>query len=171
MSSRQSSLSFDFCDDQAVLGGLSDWEDWLWRLRYEGKAWFSNNLWSARARFLDFQKKLHAHFHLEERVIFPFFCRHIPRMSECVVFFASEHREIMVHLHGVKDKMRSLEMNPPRGTPGQETLKLAEIGVYLACLVKHHLQAENKLFQEAWRELRPSERNLLLRNLKVEKGG
>ncbi len=163
---------FELCNDEALTRSVGEWEGWLKKLRYEGRAWFEGNLSSVRARFMDFQDKLRSHFQVEESIIFPFFRRHIPRTDAPVDLFSSEHREIMVLMRTVMEIIRTVELSPALLCPGQETVRLSEMGVYLTSYVRHHLAVENAILKKAWGELRSCEKEAL-RNLveaKVAKG-
>jgi len=161
MNTQKKKQPFGLCNDKALTRSLGDWETWLKKLRYEGKPWFQSNIGGVRAHFADFQDKLGRHFQIEEGVLFPFFQRHVPRTEAAVNLFLSEHREMMALLHTVMGVVRLLEVSPPLSCPGQESVRLSEMGVYLSGFVRHHLAAENAIFKQAWSELRACEKKAL----------
>lgn len=139
----------------------------LLHLQYEGKAARGKNLKQIDAVLRFFKHEVNGHMREEEKVIFPYLRRHVPRLEPLLSLLVSEHREF-------RRKIRILAFLGTRlagpnlhfdGTRAIEKLK--ETGNYLVCLLKGHLQEESEiLYRVADRELRVNEKERLVKKVR-----
>ncbi len=139
----------------------------LTRFRYEGKPFLGRNAREARDVLELFTRNLSSHMRLQEKTVFPYLQKHLPRLGPVVLVLRSEHRELVESL----ERFRRLLRNVLRFHDGiryvRQTLdELIETGHYVNCLVSHHFRAENKiLLAIVERDLRDSEKQDLSRRV------
>jgi len=139
-----------------ILQELEELQKVLTHLRYEGKVSLGKNLKSARQLMARLVTHLGRHRQLQERVVFPYLAAHIPRHESVIQFLRSDHADIRKSKERLQAVIRNLLKNPESCL---EHVKIQELGVYLICLVRHHIELEKKSIHRALdEELRPVER-------------
>ncbi len=137
----------------------------LTNLNYEGKPRLGKNLKEARALLNGLKKSLSAQFAVEEKAIFPFLGKHIPKLNCALDLLQAEHEELKTQLEIFENR---LDVFPKRQKGSQERLKAAprikESGTYLVYCLRNHLRAEKGLiFKCLGRELKKEEKRKLAR--------
>lgn len=162
----QTGLDFDAVHEE-TLKVLETFEDILTNFRYEGKVSLGRNVRRANAVLDFFSKHLLLHFDTEERALFPFVAKHIPKLDPVVALFRSEHRDFKT---GMQNFERSLhEMILEKTGTGRAPLidKIYEQGTYLIYLLRNHIRAEaESIYKEAQRGLKSSEKIELMKQIR-----
>jgi hemerythrin-like domain-containing protein len=150
-------------DHEAALHEAEQLEEALSHLTYEGKASFGKNLKRTNTviKFLD--DEVLNHLSREEKVLFPFLEKHFPRLRSALGVLKVEHLEFKKNLsllHAYIDELTDVPLGPKRA---ELIDKIRRCGTYLACLLKHHVQTENKgIYRVIAKELKENEKKVLL---------
>lgn len=125
----------------------------LTRLKYEGKPTFGKNIKEAREISDFFEKRLLKHMEFEEKTIFPFLEKHIPKLEPVIRYLFQEHSDFQEKLKVFSAALKSPpeKLNSPQAWQWME--KTIEAGTYLVYLFRQHTQAERKSLYEAIGEL------------------
>lgn len=151
-----------------VLFKLKQLEEALIGLQYEGK--ISSFSYIKRidsiVRFL--KGKFQEHSWLDEKVVFPFLLKHIPRLSPSLHFLEMESHDFRV-LFGKFDRILIVLKGKKRVLIRSRMIEeLCEKGVFLLCLVREHIQLEKDIvYQAIFHELKQYERNSLQKEIEL----
>lgn len=135
----------------------------LTRLRYEGKVTFRDNVRNALLVLRRLQGDAIDHTALQERVIFPFVARRMPRLGPLTTLFCHEHtdlRKAMVRLASDLHRVRMTD-----DTHGRSSLvaRLYDEGSELALSLRLHDEGEREaLLEKAWSQFKPAEKKEFL---------
>lgn len=144
----------------------------LTNMRYEGKLSFGKNLKEANRLRLFFNRVMTHHAVMEERILFPFLERHVPKLESVIRLLRSEHVDFEKTLKEFNAILRSLASDPD---PGKQPLlmdRLQETGTYLIYLLRHHLHNENEsVYKAISRDLNQGEKEILFRKIFNGQGG
>lgn len=139
------------------------------RLRYEGKINFGRNIAEVGSLVSYFKKELAVHMREEEKVLFPFIRKHIPRLEPVVYLLLSEHQDFREGIRSMEKCLRSYRKKHAL-TPGRLGT-LCDRGTYLTCLLRSHMWVESSsLYKAADNELSPLEKSKLIRDIKKREG-
>ncbi len=128
----------------------------LINLHFEGKARLGSNLRQTRQVLDSLKKEVACQVRFEKTKLFPFLVRHIPKLEPAISFLKAEHGEFNAQ---IKYFEKTFEQFRKAGLTHAETSKeLFEAGRYLICLLRHHIQAENKIYAAMTEDLRDHER-------------
>jgi hemerythrin superfamily protein len=134
-----------------MLQGTHDFQTLLTNLCYEGKPRRGGNIRRTR-RILGFLNgKVIRQFRFEEKKLFPFVVRHIPKLEPAVHLLEAEHEEYKAQLKNFGKYFRNFMKKG-------DSRDLRETGTYLACLLRHHVRAEKRIFKALAGNLRPEEK-------------
>lgn len=136
-------------------------EEVFFRLVYEGKLRSGRNLRKAEDVLVNFSTALRRHAAAQERVLYPFLQRHIPKFEPVTGLLISDHRQLFSHFKNLGRMLCSLKRKNGSWSAGQ-TRRLREEGIYLTHFLRHHLKAEEQTVYRAVRtELKNEEREKL----------
>ena len=149
-------------DHRQSIRELNEFYEILRDLRYEGKMSAGKNLLRARQMTRHFRDELTDHMAQEERVLFPFLRKYIPRLEPMVYLLSSEHKDLRRTLADLKRSFSAVRKTPAAKV-GHLADHIYEQGMYLVCLLRSHMSVESRtLYQAADHELRSPERTRLL---------
>lgn len=138
-----------------ILQGTVRFQNLLVNLRYEGKPRLGNNI-RQTAQILGFLKHdVVRRFRFEEKEIYPFLARHIPKLEPALRMLEAEHREFQNKLKSFQRSFDRFTKDGPSGIKAAGSLR--ETGTYLTYLLRHHLLLENFVYKAAG-ELRADEK-------------
>ena len=107
-----------------------------------------------------FEKEVVRHMKTEEKELFPFLQRHIPRLESVICLLSAEHEDFRRGFKTFKRLFLKLYRNPKSTLRAMDNARGE--GMRLAFLLKGHLWAEGEILHKtAWRELRPAEKRRL----------
>jgi hemerythrin-like domain-containing protein len=112
-----------------------------------------------------FKKELNGHMKDEEKTLFPFISSHIPRLQPMVYLLLSEHEDFKENLQSLEKLIRGFQQKKILSQTAMDLI--SEKGTYLLCLLRSHMSVEScSLYRAADKELRLSEKRLLIRQIK-----
>ncbi|MBI3313557.1 MAG: hemerythrin domain-containing protein [Candidatus Omnitrophica bacterium] len=146
--------SFFDGEEKEMLRQVEGLHKTLTYLKYEGKAIRGKNLKAAQTSLQALVKNLQRHRALQEKIIFPFLLIHIPKHEAVIRFLRSDHQDIK------RNKKRlGLLLGKLSKRPAEVNGELHDLGVYLICLLRHHLELEKENIHRAIKkELRKDEK-------------
>lgn len=148
-------LTFIDGEEKAILNKAEGFYKCLTHLRYEGKVSRGKNVKAAIKAVKEFRELVQNHRDLQEGVIFPFLATHIPKHESVIQFLRADHQELQrsrLKLEACLQKLSKKVYESLQDGGSQET------GVYFVCLLRHHIDLENKCVHQAIRsELRKDE--------------
>ncbi|OGW90861.1 MAG: hypothetical protein A3D28_06070 [Omnitrophica bacterium RIFCSPHIGHO2_02_FULL_63_14] len=152
-------------DHGETLKKLDAFDDVLKRLRYEGKASLGRNVRDANELVGYFERTLLGHMKEEERVLFPFMRKRIPRLEPLICLLLSEHDDLRQKLRRLRSTLKSCgRASTPRAVGLLDAV--CHDGTFLICLLHSHMSVETgTLYKAADRTLRPFEKEMLLRRI------
>lgn len=111
---------------------------------YEGKVSHNKNFKKIQQHIVFFHDELLLHMAMDEKVVFPFLEKHIPRLEPVLRFLKAEHTEFRESLGSFEKIFKALSggIDEARGRRSVEQLR--ERGIYLICLIRNHIQSENE---------------------------
>lgn len=113
-------------------------------LRYEGKVQLTKNLKILERVTKFLTDDLIPHIHLDEKVIFPYLEKHVPKLNPMLGFLRGEHCEFKESFKAF-EKLFSQFKNKKTDSHRRVLIeKLRDKGTYLFCLLRNHIQAENE---------------------------
>jgi hemerythrin-like domain-containing protein len=140
---------------QSIVGDLQS-------MRYEGKASFQKNLKRMKAVLSFFSEEMMDHVALEEETIFPYLETHLPRFTPAIKFLLAEHEEFSSQVKIFKFLVRELASKKSEQVRMVTVERLKETGTYLAYLLRHHIEAEQRgIYDTIDKELHHSEKKEL----------
>ncbi len=141
-------------EENEILRQVEDFHKILTHLKYEGKVSRGKNVKAANRAMSRLVGTFKKHRRLQEEIIFPFLQVHIPKHEAVIRFLRSDHEDIKKN----KDRLR-LSLQKLSKQSVTENGKIQELGVYLICLLRHHLELEKENIHKAIkRELREDEK-------------
>ncbi len=153
-------------EKKVVLKQLDQLEDAIYSLQFEGKMVFFSRIKTIESIMKSLKKKYKQHVDLDDRIIFPFLEGHIPRLSPILRYLKAERQEFE-DVFAVFDKIL-LELIKKNEVLIRNDIivRLKDKGVYLICLMRSHIQIEEKsLYDGIFRELHPDERSELVKKI------
>ncbi len=114
----------------------------LVRLRYEGKASIQKNILRMRVILKELHRVFKQHLMAEDKKIFPFFTKHVPKVESLTEILSLEH-EYLCDLIGQFDSDLSLiasQKNPLKRA--KMIFEMQKRGLYLNYLLQGHIQVE-----------------------------
>lgn len=131
-------------------------------IHYEGRASFQKNLRRIRDAMHFFDGEIMHHLELEEETLFPYLETHVPKLYSAIRFLQAEHEAFRGNLKVFRFFVRELSRQKKDEERARTIDRLKETGTYLAYLLRHHIEAEEKsIYRSAERELRLSEKREL----------
>lgn len=138
----------------------------LTNLRYEGKLRLGGNLKQAQGVVSFLKRKLAKQFELEEKVLFPFLLRYIPKLEVAVRLLEAEHDEFQSQFKVFQKYLKDISKG--RARREQISERLREVGMYLVYLLRNHIEAEKMMVYKPLRSnLKKNEKKELA--LQIEK--
>ena len=154
-------------DHKTTFQKLNQFSEALTKLRYEGNQNFHENLRQIRALLGYFQKEAQHHMRLEERILFPFLEKHIPKLGPVIYMLLAEHEDFRSCLEELKDAFSRLKS--AKAAKVGLVDRISERGTYFVCFSRSHLWIESQsLYRIADKELRRDEKRQLIRRIKFE---
>ena len=95
-------------------------------------------------------------FRFEEKELFPFLRRHIPKLEPAVRLLEAEHDEFQSQLK--KFQKTFTRFTKVGQCDGKVSEDLRETGTYLVYLLRHHIKAESHIYKATSENLRADER-------------
>ncbi len=139
-----------------MLKNTNRFQTLLTNLRYEGKPRLGANIQQTRLILKFLESKVIPQFRFEEKSIFPFLRRHIPKLEAALRLLEAEHDEFQSHL---KSFQKSFQRFVKTGqSDGKNSEALKETGTYMVYLLRHHLKAENQVYKVMAENLRADEK-------------
>ncbi|MBI3307280.1 MAG: hemerythrin domain-containing protein [Candidatus Omnitrophica bacterium] len=143
-------------EEKEILQEVENMHKTLVHLHYEGKVSRGKNLKAARQIITRLVADLGRHRRLQEEVIFPYLLTHIPKHESVIQFLRSDHSDIKKNKERLLLSLQKL-LRKPDAVPEYE--KIHGLGIYLICLIRHHVELEkNSIHQAINKELRPVEK-------------
>lgn len=141
-----------------ILHRVTQFDHALTDLRYEGKPRLGKNLKRLQETSDSLGQETQKYFKLEEKVLFPFFKRHIPKLEPVICLLELERKGLKDYLRNFQ---RTLKKASRKNTPAVKSRlmeRLRERGVYMAYFLKNHILAESSVvFKKVCADLRPDE--------------
>lgn len=135
----------------------------LTRLRYEGKVTFRDNVRNARRVLHRLQGDAVDHAALQERVIFPFVARRMPRLGPLTTLFCHEHADLRRTMRRLTAVLRRVERSRDTRRRSSLVARLFEEGSELALSLRLHDEGEREaLLERAWAQFKPAEKKEFL---------
>lgn len=136
-------------------------------LRFEGRLNSTGKITDIRGRFRRLLTEYRRQIRLEERVVFAFLEKHVPRFCAATALIRGEHRVLLIELDAIWRNLLHLCRKRPEAKEWYAMLSdLSERCTYLSCLAAYHIRTENQLIGDFLRkDLRDAERQLLARRL------
>ncbi len=136
----------------------------LTHLRYEGKLQRGKNLKAIKSIISWLDQELKKHQRYQEKILFPFLEMHVPKYEPTIHFLQSDHAEIRENTQKVKESLKQIGRSDRYPVNGN----LREAGIYLVCLLRHHIQLEKTGIQKALKkDLNEEERTEI--KIKIQK--
>lgn len=128
--------------------------DFLKNLRYEGKPSIGKNIMRGKRMTEMLERELENHIKAEEKILYPYVERHIPRMGALIQILKSEHETFRKTFLEFKSELKRFLKGKNYPDRKEKLIKINEIGTYLVYLLKHHLEIEMRsLYRLIDREL------------------
>lgn len=131
------------CDGKEILRYVEHFHKTLTHLRYEGKVSLGKNIKALRGTTKVLNALVKRHRYLQEKILFPFLERHIPKYETRIHFLRSDHQEIRKHSQRFTHFIQSLSKKAAKDRP-IDNGTIHESGVYFVCLLRHHIQLEEQ---------------------------
>jgi len=144
------------CEEKVIMTKAEELFKILTHLRYEGKISQGRNVKSAIAALGSLRGMIQKHRNLQEKVIFPFLVTHIPKHETVIQFLRADHEEM--HKSRLKLETALRRLTAKKIGVGLQDKSSQDVGIYFICLLRHHMDLENKCVHQAIRsELRKDE--------------
>ncbi len=131
-------------DGEMIAREAEKLQDALTHFRYEGKLQRGKNLKAITSIVSSLDQELKKHKRYQEKILFPFLKRHVPKYEPTIHFFQSDHEAIWENTQKVKESLKQIrrsDLHPAKGS-------LRETGIYLVCLLRHHVRLEKNGIQK-----------------------
>jgi len=135
--------------DADALQKTDELHEILIRLRCEGKPSLEMNTKNLRRILKFFKKDLLDHMQVEEKVLFPFLERHVPRLEWTIRLLCAEHYDFKRDLNIFEHLLKRLGKEKSLQARTILIQKLHETGIMLIYLLRHHIEVESKGIFEA----------------------
>ena len=133
----------------------------LRKLRYEGKAQRGKNTREIVGMISRFNHEMAEHLEEEEKILFPFLERHLPRLQSLIYLLLSEHEDFRNSLDRMRSSLHLLKAGADASVTAHQ---LYQRGIYFICLLRSHMWVESQnLYKTADRELKPGEKRELIK--------
>lgn len=145
---------------------VNRFEKSLTYFHYEGKASVGKNLRQIKVLSAFFRRELFRHFIMEERALFPFLERYVPRLEPALCLFRAEHKDFRNQLKYFGGLFRKLKKKAGERSRAKLMEEIRGKGFYMVYFLRSHLQGEDSIVYCALkRDLRPAERTLLQKDI------
>ncbi len=153
-------------EKKAVLEKLDQLEDALYNLQYEGKLFSSSHIKKAEEAVRFLEKKYAAHIKLDERVVFPFLEKHIPRLDSVLLCLKAERREFQEGFKIFDEILSKLKKGNQDIIRHSIIERLKNKGIYLICLMRSHIQLEEQsVYENIQGRLHRDEKSALIKEI------
>ncbi|OGZ98737.1 MAG: hypothetical protein A3C07_04610 [Candidatus Sungbacteria bacterium RIFCSPHIGHO2_02_FULL_47_11] len=150
-------------EKKVVLKNLDQLEKALYSLQYESKISSSEHIKKAEEVMLFLKNKYTAHIKLDDRIIFPFLEKHVPRLTPILLYLKAERGEFQEELKVFEKTLLELKRDNKGALRYGIIERLKDKGIYLICLIRSHIQLEEQgVYESLTRGLKPAERSDLL---------
>lgn len=142
----QTVATFFESEEKILFHQVEKFYEILTHFRYEGKVCRGKNLKAVRGAIQELTSKLRAHKTLQEKIIFPFLKKHIPRQEAVAHVLETEHEDIAVSQRSLKVSLSKLSKNSDDHAAAGAAY---QTGIYLVALLRHHLKFEKKILHQS----------------------
>ncbi len=151
-------------ESQEVLKMLDDLGVSIKNLQYEGKMFLGKNTKAIEKVVTFLRGKMFEHIQLDEKVVFPYIQKHIPKLEPMLCFLRAERNEFKLNLENFEYLFKQLK-SEKNGLRQQKIIdQLKEKGVYLICLIRNHIQIEiESVYKPIESQLHQDEKKALVR--------
>ncbi len=147
-----------------ILQKLDDLYGATKNLQFEGKLFSGKNMKEIEMVIKFLRNKLFVHLKLDEKVIFPFLEVHIPKLGPVLNLLRAERNEFKMNLENFESLFRKLKKEKNYLENHKILEGLQEKGLYMVCLMRNHIQAENEsVYKAIDQELHLDEKRDLIR--------
>ncbi len=151
-------------EQQVVLQKLDEIDGAINNLKYKGKIFRGRNMKTIEKNVKCLKSKLSQHIAIDEKVIFPFLKKHIPKLEPLLYFLRAERKEFESSLKNFETLFEKLKDEEGGCIKGDTIRQLNEKGLYVICIMRNHIQMETQsVYKPIGRHLRPEEKKDLLR--------
>lgn len=159
-------------DHAGTLEKTRQFQTLLVNLQYEGKASRGSNLKQIGELLRFFKDEVSRHMRIEERIEFPFFKTHLPRLEFLIELLSAEHREFRRNIHALEFLWAQLARSSRASSHPKWMERFTGRAGYVANLLQGHLQEESKiLYRVADRLLRGEEKKALVKKIRASRNG
>lgn len=128
-----------------ILEKMDQFNEALRSIHFEGKLYTKRNLEVIRQVVKFLNTDLARHIREDEQAIFPFLEKRVPKLSPILSLLRADHSEFRDSLREFEEILNCLQGAAQTHDEFNEQLvRLREKGIYLICLMRNHLQAENE---------------------------
>ena len=153
-------------EKKVVVEKLNQLENAIYNLQYEGKLFSSSHIKKAEEAMRFLKEKFTVHIDLDNRVIFPFLEKHIPRLNSVLLYLKSERREFQEGFKIFEEILAKLKKENDNMIRHGIIERLKDKGIYLICLMRNHIQLEEQsVYKSLELELHKDERNILIEKI------
>ncbi len=151
-------------EHENVLGKLDELNESINNLQYEGKVFVGKNIKAIEKTVSFLKKKLLQHIELDEKIIFPYVQKHIPKLDPMLSFLRAERNEFKLTLKDFESLFKQLK-DEKNALKQQKIIdQMKEKGVYAICLMRNHIQIEiESVYKPIDRELHTNEKKELIK--------
>lgn len=133
------------CLHAEILQCADHFQSLLTNLCYEGKPRLGYNIRQTKQILTFLKRNVVREFQFEETKLFPFFLRQMPILETLVHFLETDHGEFRNKVKVFEAKFKRFIKTKPLNSKVAEALQ--ESGMYLVCLLRHHVQAKQQLYK------------------------
>ena len=150
-------------EERGVLSIIRSLRGLLRKLRAgHGPAGYMRKLEIVHETLRRFHEEMVQHAGLEERVLFPFIEKHIPRLETVTGFLRDEHDSLRNQLRAIQSTMKKLRAAKTAAARAVAIKAMSEASGHLFYRLMHHARTENELIHRILdRELHPYEKKAL----------
>ncbi len=160
----KSILALFASEHENVLGRLDELNESISNLQYEGKVFVGKNIKAIEKTVQFLKKKLLQHIELDEKVVFPYVQKHIPKLDPMICFLRAERNEFKLSLKNFEDTFDHLKEGKSSLRQQKTIEQMKEKGAYVICLMRNHIQTEiESVYKPMDRELHPDEKKELIK--------
>ena len=153
-------------EKKMVLEKLEQLEKALYNLQYEGKLFSPSHIKKAEEAVCFLKKKYTDHITLDERIIFPYLEKHIPKVHSVLLYLKAERREFQEGLKIFEKILLELKKDNKNILRHNIIERLKNKGIYLICLMRSHIQLEEQsVYQSIQQQLHKDEKNALIQKI------
>ena len=122
----------------------------LTNFRYEGKSSLDKNVKQACEVLVFFRTVVCRHMEVEEKILFPFLEKHVPKLELPIATFRSEHNDFREILPYFQSLLRRVIIEQEHTWISRGIIDdIIDTGLYINYLLIQHLHTENETIYEA----------------------